>query len=1213
MPQLKSIIIKSILAATDPMICGASINEHCSDYYSTWVYSLLESAVKLVTNPRPITLAVATTSINIIILIGVIFLWLVNRQFHVSRKKHSYDSEPSATLINARKSFKKITSSIRLINNDNSILDQGEGVDQELRRLAEEEEARENAERKYEASFHSYLDGVDEEEDEDDEDNALPSSSAFKMDKSSGIGNEEKQGDDDGAKKKRAKDLIHLASNIEIFSYLSPDALLDVLDFVEYEDYKNVGDSIWDADTLDGSIYAVITGQVTTSLSFQNKSHNPFSFVSGSGEIITSLLSIITSLVREYELRDTLLNPLTLLGGRFTNTKQRIIPHGLNVHAVTSASNTRLLRIPSRCFVTILEKYPQDVHNICQTIMARLQRVTIQTLIRFLGLEAKILGLEASNMSFTSTGAIPKKEPRYTTDEWGKLDQALVGGSRVDILKRATLAAASLMGLSADNYAELTEGAEIVEITPGSIICSKGQLPDAIYLILNGFVEVGMDKRINSPEEEPSRTDSFKRATRTRSSSSNLTLAENSSAFEPLYTASSGNWIGVLSCFTNDASIITVRCLADTNHGAMLLKIPLSTFQSLISRYPRALIRCLHDLIETIGDGSNLCVSPVMFLLDTGLDWMHCQAGEYIAIENEPCDSIYVVLNGRLRAESAHKIQSTRNEFGRGATIGEMEALAERRWSQSVYAIRHVEVARIPIQLINIIMEVFPTAAIHLSKVVAENGLNRQSMAEAPSLLPSYHLSLATIAVVPLTDAVDVSDFCSHLMESLALIAPAKLLTKKATKERVGTHLFQRRNTILKVKMTRVLGDVEESNRVVVYQADYNYTWWTKLAIQQADCVLILVDSSPPDRKRTEECLAWANKAKNVRVEMVVQSQSNGNEDSSNEELNRWSDRRQWISKIHIVRCSFKDYPLDFHRMTRRITGQAVGLVLGGGGARGLSHLGVIRAFHEVGVPIDIVGGTSQGAYIGGLLARYPDDIDQLYKAAREMSHDMSSVSNKLRDMTFPVTSYFSGYYFNRCIKESFGNLHIQDFLLQFFCVSVDMVGCEQIVHTKGLAWKYVRASMTLVGYLPPISENNRLLVDGGYMNVLPADVMSEMKAKHVIAVHVGKERAKEYYEYGTELSGLWLLYNSWNPFVQTVKVPSMGDISRSLAFVSSERTMESVIQNNVDLFLRPPVSHFATLDYDKFDEIERAGFAHAKPLIEEWARENHFGKYRRE
>ena len=252
-----------------------------------------------------------------------------------------------------------------------------------------------------------------------------------------------------------------------------------------------------------------------------------------------------------------------------------------------------------------------------------------------------------------------------------------------------------------------------------------------------------------------------------------------------------------------------------------------------------------------------------MFFLDMVLDWMHVQVGEYIAIQGEKCDSMFVVLNGRLRAESTQgitKTQLTHDEYGRGATVGDMEALAGRSWSQSVYAIRHVEAARIPIRIINIIMDILPTAGIHFTKVIAENGLDRP-MASLPSLLPSYALSLATIAVVPLTDAVDVSDL-------LALIAPTKLLTKNDTKERVGSHLFKHRNTMLKVKMTRILGDVEESNRLVVYKSDYKYTWWTKLCIQQvisaalifpflashsnilrfsrfvqADCVLILVDS----------------------------------------------------------------------------------------------------------------------------------------------------------------------------------------------------------------------------------------------------------------------------------------------------------------------------------------------------------------------------------
>lgn len=141
--------------------------------------------------------------------------------------------------------------------------------------------------------------------------------------------------------------------------------------------------------------------------------------------------------------------------------------------------------------------------------------------------------------------------------------------------------------------------------------------------------------------------------------------------------------------------------------------------------------------------------------------------------------------------------------------------------------------------------------------------------------------------------------------------------------------------------------------------------------------------------------------------------------------------------------------------MSRRITGQSVGLVMGGGGARGLAHLGIIKALNEVGIPIDMVGGTSQGAFVGALLARNPDNEALLIESVHEMASDMSSVSNKLRDLTFPLTSFFSGHHFNRGIKRVLGaNVRIQDFVLNFFCVSVDICNSVQVVHTKGLAWK---------------------------------------------------------------------------------------------------------------------------------------------------------------
>ena len=132
------------------------------------------------------------------------------------------------------------------------------------------------------------------------------------------------------------------------------------------------------------------------------------------------------------------------------------------------------------------------------------------------------------------------------------------------------------------------------------------------------------------------------------------------------------------------------------------------------------------------------------------------------------------------------------------------------------------------------------------------------------------------------------------------------------------------------------------------------------------------------------------------------------------------------------------------------------------------------------------MGGTSQGAFVGALYAKNPDDFGQLENTAREMAESMSSMKEKLLDLTFPITSFFNGSRFNHGIHKFLGDIRIQDLILNFYCVSVDIRNSCQVVHRKGITWKAVRASMTLAGYLPPMSQDNALLVDGGYMNVLP-------------------------------------------------------------------------------------------------------------------------------
>ena len=184
---------------------------------------------------------------------------------------------------------------------------------------------------------------------------------------------------------------------------------------------------------------------------------------------------------------------------------------------------------------------------------------------------------------------------------------------------------------------------------------------------------------------------------------------------------------------------------------------------------------------------------------------------------------------------------------------------------------------------------------------------------------------------------------------------------------------------------------------------------------------------------------------------------------------------------------------------------------------------------------------------------------------ARRLAVHMSSTWNQLMDLTIPVVSYFSGFRMNKVLEPLFRGAKIEDCWLPFFCMTLDLVSCVPIVHRNGTLWRYVRASMALVGFLPPLCDwapreaagaegtdpssprtsldgktsesaartsldrprselpddtkptrGRRLsrvgrqepgklhvLVDGGYVNNCPTDVMRAMGARVIVAVDV--------------------------------------------------------------------------------------------------------------
>ena len=1003
------------------------------------------------------------------------------------------------------------------------------------------------------------------------------------------------------------KTLMDIAAKVKVFSYLGVDALKESLNYVEYIEVP-LGDTLFERGKFDGSLLVVVSGRIQCrfheypledqysedSVNDNDGKENLLTFTSGPGDVVTPLLALLSALVLAQNAQDD------------PESCNESLAIASGVSAVATIENTRLIRIPPTCFATILEKHPSDVYRVAQTIICRTQRVTLQTLVKTLGLHKDLMRRDGNIWELRGA-----KEKRLASQEWQRIVAAFKDRDGVpadmELLQRdAAFLTAEELNVPLDDAHIIAEKSSIVKLAPGETLIQTGLPHDAIYLLLDGTIEVGARIRRNY-----------------HSRSSSPLYFHRYSIVEP------GTMLGRLVCFAGDASLFEARARRESEGGkdCTLLKVPKEIFDTLVVRHPRAMTRCLEMVLGLI--------SPVVHLLNWNSDWLHVEPSEAIAHKGDRCDSIFMVLNGRFR--STYKDESlpfsaaeTVEEYGRGKFIGEVGGLTGTTWPCDVYAVRNSELLRVPVDVLLAIIRAHPTAGVHFAAVIASqmkpklgyrfdapaaplrrnilSKVDESSEARSRAVMPSYGLNLATIAVVPLS-SVDVNGFCSELVSALNELAPTTLLTKAIVREELGDRTYQPRNALHEMKMTRFLGDAEEKHRLVVYLADFKYTWWTQLAIMQADCILLLVRAGEvPQKKQVERCLAWAHESMGVRIELVVISDKESIDDEDckmRDKLDDWDEEREWVTGHQRIRSPFDHHGLDFIRMCRRITGRSVGLALGGGGARGLAHLGVLRALIEAGITVDMVGGTSQGAYIAALFAESPDNIEIVTKKAREMSSTLSSMKEKILDLTLPMTSMFSGYRFNLGIQKSFGNARIQDLVLTFFCCSVDIQRRNLVVHRKGLLWKYVRASMSLTGYLPPISENGSLLVDGGYLNVVPADVMrTQMQARTVIAVDVSPQTERNYYEYGTHLSGWWLLWNSWNPFVTTVQVPSMGDISDTLRWVSSDQHRKQVV-HDADLYLTPPVGGYGTLEYDKFDEIIERAYEYAKPIVDDWVRQN--------
>uniref|UniRef100_A0A1B6CGR3 lysophospholipase n=1 Tax=Clastoptera arizonana TaxID=38151 RepID=A0A1B6CGR3_9HEMI len=269
-------------------------------------------------------------------------------------------------------------------------------------------------------------------------------------------------------------------------------------------------------------------------------------------------------------------------------------------------------------------------------------------------------------------------------------------------------------------------------------------------------------------------------------------------------------------------------------------------------------------------------------------------------------------------------------------------------------------------------------------------------------------------------------------------------------------------------RLTSWLAQQEDQHKIALYQCDNSNTTWTQRCVRQADCVLIVgLGDRPPSIGKIEKEVE--RMAMRTQKELILLHKEGG--ERPNNTLT-WLNMRTWVSSHHHIQCSkrmfirrsqFRINELyskvlmsepnvhsDFSRLARWLTGTSVGLVLGGGGARGASHIGMIKAIQEAGIPIDMVGGVSIGAFMGALWCSERNIVTVTQKA-REWSKKMTHWWRQILDLTYPATSMFTGSYFNQTIYKTFGDTYIEDLWIPYFTLTTDITSSVMRTHTHGL------------------------------------------------------------------------------------------------------------------------------------------------------------------
>ena len=551
--------------------------------------------------------------------------------------------------------------------------------------------------------------------------------------------------------------------------------------------------------------------------------------------------------------------------------------------------------------------------------------------------------------------------------------------------------------------------------------------------------------------------------------------------------------------------------------------------------------------------------------------WFCVPAGGTLFLRNEPADMIYFVLSGALGAFRVNP--NGQSEFvghiRPGEPVGEMalflggidrdgDGTADNvPHTSSVYALRDSEVVGFSREGWRQLVKSEPELLEHMIRIILRR-VGREGQRNV-SAAPKVFTLVATSPTIDLE------------LRARALKASVEALGKKAivVGERMGED-----------KPSAFFDDLEQRHDVVILISTIGDTRWYRLSVRQADRIWVVgrADAKPSNPLMPDD----DSPARELKLVDVLLLHPGDNR--------RACKPVEWLEAAGASRLfhwqGMEGATCD--RLARVMAGVSVGLILSGGGARAYSHIGVVRAMRDRGIPIDFVGGASMGAVIAACVAMGWDDAEidmRIRKAFVE--------TNPLGDYTLPVVGMVKGVRVNARLKEHFGEAEIGDLDVPFFATSTNLMTGTQRIHRVGLLRDALRATISLPGILPPVVDGNDLLVDGAVLNNFPVDVMRDMHRGFVIGSDVTRQPEGLKIDEFEKPAGFfrWVARHGFsNP------PPIAGVLMRSATI----RANTQFGRDMTDVLILPELAETELRDWENYDVTVESGYQAALLALDE-------------